>query len=116
MVPVSHSRCQLCVRRVESNDHQRVIGNQRYRRLLCLYIRLNGDQISETGKICDRCHTSLSKSRRNWTPSYYMQLVRQNNNNERLSLDVASSPQVMVSKDHQVPDIEMINIDDANQD
>jgi len=45
-----------------------------------------------------------------------MQLVRQNNNNERLSLDVASPPQVMVNQDHQVPDIEMINIDDSNQD
>ena len=117
MAPVAHARCQLCARRIESNAHRRTVGNQQYRRMLCQYRKLNGDSILEAGKICERCHTSLSKCQRTWRPPYFMQLVRKNDDDEIEEGTHCSPPsQVTENHDHQVPDIEMVNIEDLNQD
>ena len=115
MAPVAHARCQLCARRIESNAHRRTVGNQQYRRMLCQYRKLNGNPISEAGKICERCHTSLSKGQRTWWPPHFMQLVRKNDDDEIEESTHCSPPsQVTGNQDHQVPDIEMVNMEDLN--
>jgi len=111
MTSYVHFACELCSKRVNTTDHRRILGRQKYFYKLRTYRLSNDDPISPLNVICVRCHGSLSKDSRLWIPPSYMKIMRQNGLHE----DVLPQPLEIIPDDQELAMADPMEIDHENE-